>query len=295
MAILCVSCSGPSSIQSSTQDISGNLLQKLTSVSEGTRFSVIAQTEESIGEISKDDVEKCLTSLQDKNVSTLIYIYMKVQNDILYTLNKPAEKALLNSKGSFPNIAFYYSSVKPKKGLKKLIQLYENSNKNHLAICKAIGKTKTTEGIEFLISEIKNQKKTDHIINPLIAGLNKTERVIDKEIIIWALSQNLNREELIALSSIKTNFSGKELFVFYTEGELKKQLFVIQYVFREPDTHFETIKDLVEIEFSQKNYNTIIEWMMSDKFHNYNDLKIKKFRETTLELAKKNVNVHGIK
>ncbi len=79
-------------------------------MNEAERFKVIEEAKRIIENIDVNDIEIILTSLQPKNVSTLVFVLMEKQSDTLYKLNIPARKAIENSQGSFPNIAYYYAS-----------------------------------------------------------------------------------------------------------------------------------------------------------------------------------------
>ncbi len=254
------------------------LCYKLTSPLEKERYSVLQQAMNQASLTESKDLKECLTSLREKNFSTLIYVLMEVKNPVLYEIDSLAKKALEHSNGSFPNIAYYYGRVNCEKGIKELFRLYKIFDNQKLFICKALGETKTDEAINFLISEAKFQKKAGEDILSFLAGLRDSKSVIDKAVIEYFLSTQINREELIALSCLQTNLTEEDILHFYN-NEGNKNKYVIQYLFSKPVKHFKCIQRIVKQELDSKNYEKILQWMKSDSFRLIKNDEIQDYRK----------------
>lgn len=263
-----------------------SIADQLISPDEAQRFKVLEKAKEKISEITLEKVESLLTSLRQKNVSTLIFVLMETKSDLLYHLSPPAQTAVENSTGSFPNIAYYYARINHHKGLAELYRLYGRHKDQRIYICKAIGETGSSEAAEFLMSEAKKEKESGKNIIPMLAGLRVSNKAVGENNILWFLEQNLDREEIILLSDLKAGFAQKALIRFYNDGGIKAA-YAIQFLFRDPVANFEAIRSVVDKELENKQYDKVLQWMMSDVFERIGDSQLKKYRESVLESVRK--------
>lgn len=254
------------------------ILNKLTSTDEDERFGVIEEAQRIIENMDINDIEVVLTSLRPKNISALVFVLMERQRDTLYKLNIPARKAVENSQGSFPNIAYYYARVDPKKGLPELLRLYKEHGEYRNQICKALGEVGTPEALNFLLIHARKEKKAGKHIISLLAGLHAYKGIISNKEILFFLEQQLDREEIILLSKLKTKFNQQELLGLWTDGNQKK-LYAIEYTLDNPSSNFEVLKAIVDYELENNNWDYIIQLMMSDNIRRSEDEYIKKYRE----------------
>ena len=261
------------------------LWYQLTSPLETERYAALEQAMAQVDLIDVKDLENCLTSLRKKNVSTLIFVLMKSKNVVLYEINSLAQKALEHSDGSFPNIAYYYGRVNCEKGLKELLRLYKTFENQKLFICKAIGEIGTDEAVNFLISEAEVQKEAGKNIVPFLAGLKESKTVIDKMLIEYCLSSQINREELIALSYLHTNLTREDILCLYDKGE-KQQEYVIQYLFSKPIKNFKIIQSIIQKELDSKEYEKILQWLRSDSLCLVKNHEIQEYRKKIITLIR---------
>lgn len=267
-----------------------DILDRLISPDELRRFGDLEKAKENINRIKADDIERLVTSLRQKNMSTLIFVLMETGSDILYHLSPPAQMSVENSAGSFPNIAYYYARINPEKGLGELYRLYDKNRDQRLHICKAIGEVGSLKAAEFLMAEAMMAKESGNSIVPMLAGLLIYNKPVGQDKILWLLEQSLDREEIILLSELNIGFSQNELAGLYNYGG-KKADYAVQYIFRDPVANFEAIRFIVDKELENKNYDRVLEWMMSDIFERINDPQLKLYRESLLELIRKKMNI----
>lgn len=257
------------------------LLARLISPKESVRFQVLEAVRERSQRFSLKEVERALTQVGEKNVSSLIFIFMETQNDILYRLEPPAKRVLENTQGSFPNIAYYYARVCSSQGLKALFALYETHEDSKMAICKAIGETGNPKGAAFLLKETERMQPPGSRI-PMLAGLTVFRLTLDKSRIASLLKAELDREEIILLSELKTNFTAKELVSLY-KGSSRECAYALEYIFRAPEDHFEALRFIINEMLSQKQFDRARELMMSDRIRRSSDERVRKLRESVLE------------
>lgn len=257
------------------------LLRQLTSSDEAERFRAIEEAKKQIASMDINNIETTLTSLRKKNVSTLIFVLMEMRSEAIYKLSLIAKKAVENSEGSFPNIAYYYARVNPQKGLSELFRLYKEDIINHMSICKAIGEVGTQDALNFLITRVKEERKADKEIVTLLAGLQSYNRVINNEEIQFLLEQNLTRGEIILLSKLKTNFTQQSLTSLWKANNQKKT-YAIEYVLSNPSANFETLQAIIKHELAAKRRDTVLQFMMSDNIQRTKDENIRKFRESII-------------
>lgn len=269
----------PSS-QPKDQEIS-ILLNKLTSPSEAERFQALRKAEGEMAHIPPEAIERLLTCLRQKNVSTLIFALIQAENDAIYHLSPSAQAAAERSPGSFPNIAYYYARVSPEKGLPQLKRLYEKYPGQRLFICQSIGETGVSEAVEFLLKTGKTEKQLGNSLFPFLAGLRASEKVLEKNEILWFLDQDLDREELISLSYLSTRIGQKELVSLYQEGR-QKRVYAIQYIFRDPGGNFEALCAIIDKAIENKNYDQVRRLMMSDSILKCEDQQVREYREAVL-------------
>lgn len=258
------------------------LLTQLTSTKESERFAILERAEECTGDIGVPDVEQALTSLRRKNVSTLVFVLMKADNDVLYRIGVPARMTVENSEGSFPNIAYYYARVSPQKGFHELVLLYKKRSDERLAICKAIGEVGTPEASEFLMAEARMQADAGNSMIPFLAGLQSSSKAIDVSRVAWFLEQELDREEIILLSHLKTRFMQKDLIAFYDKGG-RKRTYAIQHIFSDPAVNLDALRSVVTRALENNQHDTVRQWMMSDSMRGVEDQRVKEYRESVLD------------
>jgi len=240
--------------------------------------------------LSVKNIETILSSLEQKNVSTLIFFLIEIESEILYHLSQAAKMTIENSNGSFPNISYYYARVNSQKGLPELYRLYAEKNDQRIYICKSIGLVGNLEASKFLMSEAKKNKKMGKNIFPMLAGIRIINKVVDKDQIQSFFEQNLNREELILLSKLKSDFTQKDLISLY-KIEGNGHTFAINYIFRNPVANYQAIQAIVEKELEKKNYNKVKEWMMSDNFNQIdNNPHLKSYQEYVFDLVRNQEN-----
>ncbi|MGA1841011.1 MAG: hypothetical protein ACMUIU_10330 [bacterium] len=262
------------------------VLNRLTSVDEGERFKTLEEMRKKIKGIDINDIEVTLTSIREKNVSTLIFVLMESQNDCLYKLSPAAKRTLENSQGSFPNIAYYYARVNPQTGLSELFRLYTEHVADRIPICKGIGEVSNSEALNFLLFNALQEKEKGRRIIPLLAGLQAYNNVIHKKEILFFLEQSLDREEVISLSKLKTHFTQNDLIGFWKTGN-SKALFSIEYILNNLSENFDALQAIVDYELANKRHEKAIELMMSDSMIRSKDEDIKKYRDTIIDKVQK--------
>lgn len=270
----------PGDISKSKENVE-TLLDQLTSPREAERFRAMKKLKTQLERIRVKNVEHALTSLRKKNVSTLIFLLMEAGSDVLYGIGLPARRAAENSEGSFPNIAFYYARVTPRKGLPELYRLYGKHREQRLAICKAIGETGDSGALKFLMAEAKAEKMAGASAFPFIAGLQSSDRTMSRDAIEWFLEQDLDREEIILLSRLRTSLDQSELVSFYDKGE-KKKIYATEHIFRKPDIYFEALCSVIDKELENRQYDKVRQMMMSDSIRRCRDQRVRQYRETVL-------------
>jgi hypothetical protein len=257
------------------------LLEKLTSPREADRYQAIEAAKKSAESFTAEEVEGALTQIREKNVSALIFFFMESRNDVVYRLGVPARMTLENSPGSFPNIAFYYARVRPSEGLKALLKLYETHEDQKMAICKAIGETGSPDGAAFLMRKAEQAQKTGSRI-PMLAGLKVLHRTVDKTRIASFLNADLDREEIILLSQLKTDFSGDELISLYN-GNNRQRTYALEYIFMAPENNFESLQFIINEMMERQQFDRVRELLMSDRIRSSADPRIRGFRQSVLE------------
>jgi len=266
---------------SDARHATGLLLSQITSPNETERFDVLEEVKKQVGHIRPKDIEQALTSLRKKNVSTLIFVLMETESNAIYKLHPPARMASENSEGSFPNIAYYYARVNPQRGLPELYRLYKEHPTQRLAICKAIGRVGTSEAIEFLMEKAEKQKQLGGSTIPHLAGLESSNKIVEEANIVWFLEQDLDREESILLAHSKARFTQEELVSLYNAGK-SKRAYAIEYVFRDPSKNFEALCSIIEKEMANKQYDRVLQLLMSDSMRRSKDQRVKKYRESVI-------------
>jgi hypothetical protein len=259
-----------------------DLLRGLTAMQERTRFDLLETAKKNIDQLAMKDIESALTTLRQKNVSTLIYVFMETKNKRLYQLGPPARRALENSAGSFPNIAYYYARVNPAAGLPALLRLYEQQPKYRLAICLALGEVCQSDAGDFLLTQARHHKRRGEDITPFLSGLKTSCSPVKTEALDWFLKQNLNREELIALSEMDLALPPARLKEFWQAGG-QRRFFSIQVILDEPDTHFEVLEWLIAQYLDAGDTETIEQWMHSDSMQAATAKRVIVLRESTLK------------
>ncbi len=264
------------------------ILASLMSDKEAERFSTLEKARERFSSIKPRDIEHALVSLQKKNVSTLVFVLTETRSDAVYNMNPGVRTALENSKGSFPNIAYYYARIRPREGLAQLRRLYEKHITQRLFICKAIGETGFSEALNFLMAEAGKQKISGKSIIPHLAGLQCLNKIMNKADISRFLEQDLSREEIILLAGLKTDFSQTDLISFCKYGRIKNA-YAIQYVFRSPGPNFKAFRFIIEKELNNKQYDKVLQLMMSDGIRRTADQQVMQYRESVLAKVRKEV------
>jgi len=263
------------------QGDAGALLMKLTSPKEAERYQAIESAQKRSGLFRADEIENALTAIREKNVSALIFVFMEARSDILYRLGVPARMALENSAGSFPNIALYYARIRPGEGVKALIRLYDTQDDQKMAICKAIGESGSPEGLSFLLTKTEKAGSAGSRI-PLLSGLKAFRRTIGKSHIVSFLGMELDREEIILLSQLKTDFSGDELIALYG-GNNRQRAYALEYIFTTPEQNLKALEFIINEMMERKQFDRIRELMMSDRIRNSTDARVSNFRESILK------------
>jgi len=258
------------------------LLEQLTDTNESERFSVLEAAKKKIGDIDSKHIEATLTSLRQKNVSTLIYVCIKTSNPILYRLSPPARQALENSTGSFPNIAYYYARVNPDEGLDALIRLYERYPDKRLPICLAIGEVCQKKANEFLLAEAKAIKAKGGMVTDMLAGLKHSCHFISDRDLEWFFMQSLDREELIILSELDFTLPLDKVKAYWKSGGAKR-FFAIEYIMGAPDKHFEALNWMIDQYMDAGDADTVRQLLMSDGMRTVDAPRVRKLRDATLQ------------
>lgn len=261
------------------------LLEQLTSVDESERFRALEKARSHEKAITVADIERTLMSLRKKNVSTLIYLFLKANNEKLYQVGSAANKALENAPGSFPNIAYYYGKVKPAVGQKELYRLYDHYPNHRMAICLSIGEINNNTAYEFLMSKARLEKNSGNRILEHLAGLKSCTNSLSIDNIYFFLEKKMDREEVIALSEIQVKISGERLRAFYNSGG-QKRAYAVQTLLGAPLTHFSTLRWIVEQLEKSGDTDEIRKILLSDTMRRITDSDIKQYRESKLSNLK---------
>jgi hypothetical protein len=258
------------------------LLARLTSVKESKRFRAMNSAMEKVNTITVQQLEAALTGLKKKNVSTLIYVYLKTNNATLYNLNPPAKMALENCAGAFPNIACYYARVKPSSGQKELLRLYRSHFKERMAICLALGEMPDQKAHEFLLAEARAIKAEGGGIVAHLCGLKRAPEFVAAADIQWFLEQKLDREEIIALSAIKVPLTDNQLQALWRSSAVKRN-FTIERVLGDPEEYFDTLCWIVKQYLDTNDVDTVRRFMLSDNLRSTSSPRVRKFRNSVLK------------
>lgn len=257
------------------------ILNQLLSPNEAERFKVIEEAKKRHKEISFENIRTALKSSTQKNVSTLIFVLIETGRDDIYRLNLSERQTIEKAEGSFPNIAYYYARVNPEKGIEELFRLYDQYSEQMMFVCKAIGEVGTPKANNFLLNQAISLKKSGKSIYSQLAGLSITRQTIKAEQIGWFLEQKLDREEIIKLARLKTDFDWKQIVSFYHAGK-KKRFFATEYILGEPDRYFEALRDIVDYELKQGNRDSVLQIMMSDSIRNCPSERVREYRKSVL-------------
>lgn len=256
------------------------LLTQLTSQTEFVRFQALEAAGRRDSPFAAAQIENALIDLRPKNLSTFIFFFLEKRNPILYELMGTAKKTLENSEGSFPNIAYYYARVHPSDGLKRLFLLFETRADQKMAVCKAIGETRSAEGTAFLLEKTKTAELPGSRM-PQLAGLKVSGGTIPKVHITSLLGEDLDREEIVLLSQLKTDFSDREIISLY-RGNKRQREYALESIFMKPEDHFEALRFVINEMLAQGQSDRIRELLMSDRIRRSTDERVVKFRETIL-------------
>lgn len=288
LAFACASSHGgnPSHANRTPQDgrDAAALLAQLLSPNESSRFQAIDAAKKKSDMFAADEIDRALMHRGEKNVSTLLFVFMETGNDMLYRLGPHAKKELENSRGSFPNIAYYYSRIRPSEGITALFRLYETHDEGKMAICKAIGETGDPQGAAFLLRKTEQAQGAGNRI-PMLAGLTGSRSTVDKSRIASLLTADLNREEIILVSALPTDFSQNELISFY-RGSHRERAYALEYIFRAPEANFEALRSIVVEMITQKQMDKARELMMSDRIRQSTDVRVRELRELVINPPK---------
>lgn len=274
--------SGPPKSEPAVKGIAHEaLLKRLTAMDEAIRFEVIEPAMELTGQLSSEDVESILTDLRPKNVSTLIYVCIQTKNKLLYGLKPPARNTLENSTGSFPNLAYYYARVAPVQGLAELLRLYDQHPGERLPISLAMGEVCRPEAFEFLLSQARRIKNAGGEVTAQLAGLKRSCTAVKTEDIEWMLARELDREEIIALSELASGLPSKSLKTLWI-AKGQKRFFTIQVILGAPDTHFDSLRWMIDQYLRAGDQDTVRQLMFSDSMRSATVQRVIDFREATL-------------
>jgi hypothetical protein len=279
--LLACSREPPKSAADELNTPAAELLKQLTAVDEAERFAVLDRAKERIGHIDVEEVEDALTALRPKNVSTLIYVCIQVKSRLLFGLPSAAQKALEHSAGSFPNLAYYLARVDSDIGLPVLLDLYERHPAHRMAICLAIGETCHPKAVGFLLEQARRIKITGGEIVAHLAGLKHSCRGIDRATVDWLLTQELTREETIALSELALDLPPERLRTLWQAGG-RRRFLAVEIILGAPLAHFETLRWMVDQYLMAGDKNTVRQLMHSDGLRSVSDERLIEFRESTL-------------
>ena len=260
-----------------------DILIRLISPDEKERFSAMEEAKNQPDRIVSGDIEKILKMPRKKNLSTLIFVLMEKRDNLIYEMSFPARKAVENSEGSFPNIAYYYARIRPRKGLRELYRLYQEHGDQRLTISKAMGETALPEAANFLMTEVFSHRNSGNSAFAPMAGLSASGVSVDKDKILRLLGENLDREEVILLSNLRTEFTQSDLMLLYEQGNKRKQGYVIQRIFREPARNFKMVRFVTEQAIEKGREDRAMEWMMSDTVRRCDDEQVRRYRKSVLE------------
>jgi hypothetical protein len=261
------------------------LIKQLTAVDEAKRFKALKKAMHQVASISREDIEEALVSLGDKNVSTLIYLFIKSENALLYHIGPSAKMALENSQGSFPNMAYYYAKVNPSAGIRELNLLYERYPDKRMAICLALGSMKSDDAFKLLLTKAKSEKKLGNNILSQLCGLKGTLRRLSADSVLSFLNQKLDREEVITLSEIPATLTHEQHKQLWTSQGPQKT-YVVQSVLGNPVKYFDTLRRIVQQLKQAGDGETIRQLMLSDGMRNVTKSEIKQYRDDILNELK---------
>lgn len=259
-----------------------DLLTRLTAPEESVRFGVLEQALRSETLIRAEELETVLTTLREKNVSTLIYACIKTGNRALYHLSAPAGMALENTAGAFPNIAYYYARVDPVSGFEALLRLYHRYPKERLAVCLALGEVPQKKAGDFLMQEAKALKSAGGRIIEHLFGLKSTPDAITAPDVVWMLERSLDREEIIALAELDIPWTDAQLETFWQSGSVKRH-FAVQCILSDPDEHFESLDWMINQYLQTGDTDTVRQFMLSDRMRSEKTARVRKLRDATLK------------
>ncbi|MEJ2643229.1 MAG: hypothetical protein P8010_27110, partial [Desulfosarcinaceae bacterium] len=91
----------------------------------------------------------------------------------------------------------------------------------------------------------------------------------------------LNREETIALSELDLNLPPDRLKTLWQAGG-RDRFLAVEVILGAPQTHFETLRWMVDRYLRAGDKNTVRELMHSDSMRSVSDKRLVEFREATL-------------
>lgn len=277
--------SDTSKAESMPVDQSMALLTKLTSPHESERFRAQTSAIQRMEEITLRKIEDTLTALRQKNVSTLIYVCIKTQNDALYRMSPPAKMAIENADGAFPNIAYYYARVNPLSGFNELASLYRRYPEHRLPICLALGELKQPDARHFLLTQARKTKSAGESVVAHLHGLKGASNAIDPSQVLFMLDQRLGREEIIALAELDVSLSDSQLQMLWRSGAAKRS-FALQSVLGDPEAYFDSLRWIIKQYFDAGQLDIVHQLMLSDSMRMASNERVKQYREAILKKIK---------
>jgi hypothetical protein len=104
---------------------------------------------------------------------------------------------------------------------------------------------------------------------------------MDPETVNWLLTLQLNREETIALSELDLNLPPERLKTLWLAGG-RDRFLAVEVIIGAPQTHFETLRWMVDQYLKAGDKNTVRELMHSDGLRSVTGKGLVEFRESTL-------------
>lgn len=263
-------------------DQTGRLLTQLTSPEESERFKCLEQAMKQVASFTRKDLENTLTALRPKNISTLVYVYLRTRNPTLYQLSDPATMALQTTDGAFPNIAYYYARVQPKSGVDVLLSLYRRCPDQRLPICLALGEIPDQKAYDFLLSEAKTIKMNGGDALSHLLAFKNSPKAFSPDNLFWLLDQKLNREEIITLSQFNVALTREQLQTLWQAGPVKQE-FAVQYILKDPEASFAAFEWMIAQYLQAGRTDKLRQIMLSDTMQSATSSRVRQLRDAILK------------
>jgi hypothetical protein len=118
---------------------------------------------------------------------------------------------------------------------------------------------------------------------PLFAGLKLSRRMLPHSWVLEMLGRPLDRESILLLSAIQSDFSQTELIDLCEKGGPQHRYYALQHIFAAPGEHFLSLRRLVDTAQSRGEADLVRQLLMSDPVRRSPDPRLIRYRKEMLQ------------